>query len=326
LWLLVLNPSLTGLFQDTDIEDNDDDGSTTVTNSTANLADLNVRPAPVPAEVLAVKLGFVATASIKETKSLPERPAGERIITIPPSDESATDLSPHEEPTTELGTVAQEPAVEEISLDVCTSEPSPNATGTIVGPVCSDEIATIGTGLETTVETPVEDDLPSQDDSEQGVEPWIPDYEIPTITISPPSEADPEDFTQQLDLEDFFDPNPETEHEQFVLPSSPVEKDDPWRSPKTGTGSLLWSDDESVDLGPLPFSEEVTHVEVFDNLESTTLETHGVPEVAEHPEASQVVKQAEADSPTEEGRSDTTTAASEGLNSESSTYRPREMC
>jgi hypothetical protein len=334
-----------------DTEPDDDDGSTTVTNSTANLADLPIRP--TPAEVLAAKLECVTAALVEEAKSLPKPPAEEPSVNIPPSDYSTAGLPSHDElhmdlpydyePAAELGTTTQEPTVEEISVNVCTpSEPSSGATDMPTDPVCGDEVDAASTDLKEG-EAQVEVDLSSQDDSD--VEPWTPDYEIPIITITPPSEVDPEDFAQQLDSEDeqgepenivgpdFEDKlEPGSEHDDeseleyaddypnnpateviLELPPSPVEvRDDPCRSPITKTGKL-WSDDEGGDLDPLPSFEGVTHVEVYDDLESPTLEKV---EIAEHSEAIHTVRHAGARcSPVEEETPDTVSSTFDDLNS-----------
>lgn len=216
---------------DTELED-DDDGSTTVTNSTANLADLIVRPGSVSAEVLAAKLESVTAALIEETKPFPEPPVEGPSVKVPPSNDSAADLPSHDEPAMDLpsdnepaaysATATQESAVGGPSVDVCPPfEHSSDATDTIVDPVYVEKKAVAGIGL---VEDETVDDLPSQDDSEQDVESWKSDCGIPTIIISPPSEVDPEDSAQQFDSEDEQEesggrdiedePEPESEHEE----------------------------------------------------------------------------------------------------------------
>jgi len=293
------------VFQDTELED--DDGSTTVTNSTANLADLIIRP-PVSAEVLAAKLECVTVALIEETKSLPEPPTEEPSVTIPPSDDSTADLP---------------------SRDV-------------------DERDATGTGSKEG-ETRVEVDFPSQDNLEQEVEPWTPDYEIPFIAISPPSDVDSEDEQEESEGTvglDFGKSEPESEDDDepeleyaddypdhpvaevvLELPLSPVEvRDDPCRSPIIKTGKL-WSDDESDDPGPLPLFGGITHVEVYDILESPNLKASDVAEITEPLEAIDTVEQVEARcSPVEEETPDTASATSEDLNSMCFDYPlPREM-
>jgi len=356
---------LTSVFQDTEPEDEEDDGSTTVTNSTANLTDLIVRPTSVSAEVLAVKLECITAAPIEEAKSLPEPPAEELPVTIPSSEDSTADLPSHDEPPMDLpsdyepdaefGTATQEPAVG-VSVNIhAPSEPS----DTIADPVCIDEMGATGTGLEEG-ETQVEAHSPSQDDLEQDAEPWTPDYEIPSIVISPPSEVDPEDFAQGFDSEDeqeesesisgpdFEDePEPKSEHEEseygesefeyaddylnspvaevgLDLPSSPVEvRDDPCRSPITGAGNLLWSDNEEEDPGPLPLFGGISHEEVYDNLESPALEISDATEIAGHSEVIDAVKQTEVQfSPAEEEKSDTVNATSDDLNGMCFAYPP----
>lgn len=351
-------PPLTSLFQDTELED-DDDGSTTVTNSIANLADLNARSAPIPAETLATKLESVAATLIEEAKSLSEPFVDEPPVTIPPSDDSVADLPSHDEPVmslpsdhapaTDSGTAIQGPVMEKISVDIHTPSKPSDVTDTVANSVRVDKRTATDTSLETITEeddTLVEDDLPSQDNPEQDVEPWSPDYEVPTITISPPSDVDPEDFAQQLDSEDdegsedVFGPyfedelEPESEYDDESepkyaddylensaaevvpeLPLSPVEVSErPFRSPIAKTGKL-WSDDEGGDLDPPPFSGEISHVEVFDNLEGAVTEGSDAAEITKQPEVIDAIEQTEAqDSPVEE-ISDIVAATSEDLNS-----------
>ena len=266
-------PILTSLFQDTELED-DDDGSTTVTNSTANLVEQTI---PILAEELVYKLESVTAALMEEEDgSFPEPPAEELSL----SKNSAMDSPSHGEPI----------------------------TGSIMDPVWVDQKTATGTSSEIIIEedeTSVGDELPSQDDSEQDDEPWIPDDEIPIIVISPPSEVDPEDYLQRLDWEDEqeeaedilnsdFEDDLEPEDEgpeydddndndndndnfeyagnypaQPVIeiisqsPASPVEvtggrSRSPYQSPII-TG-MVWADndgDEGDDLGPLPFTEEI---------------------------------------------------------------------
>jgi len=334
------------MFDDTELED-DDDGSTTVTNSTANLADLIARPGPVSAEELAAKLESATVALIEEAKPFPEPPLEGSSVKVPSSDDSVADTPSHDEPgmdlpsddepAADLGTATKESAVEGLSVDICPpSEHSSDTTDTTVDPVCIDKEAVADTGLEED-EVVTVDDLSSQDDSEQDVESWNSDCEIPTIIVSPPSEVDPEDSAQQFELEDeqeesggrdFEDgPNPEYEHEEaeydgdsepecvddcpgspvaeVVLepPPSPVEVRDPCRSPITGTGEL-WSDYEGGDLGPLPVCK-IAHVEVFDNLE-----TSEAGEIAGQPETIDA-----RDSTVEEDILDIVTATPEDSNS-----------
>jgi len=351
---------LTSVFQDTELEDDEDDGSTTVTNSTANLTDLIIRPTSVSAEVLVAKLECITAALIEEAKSPQEPPAEESPATIPSSEDSTVDLPSHDEPSMDLpsdyepaaefGTATQEPAVG-VSVNIHTPfEPSSDA---IAGPVCIDERGATGTGLEEG-ETQVEAHPPSQDDLEQDAEPWTPDYEIPSIVITPPSEADPEDPAQEFDSEgeqeesesiaspDFEDePEPKSEHEEseygeseleyaddcfddpvsevgLDLPPSPVEaRDDPCRSPCRSPitkTGMLWSDNEDEDLGPLPFGG-VSHEEVYDNLESPALGISDGTEIAGHSEVIDTVEQTEARfSPVEEETSDIVNATSDDLN------------
>ena len=218
-------------------------------------------------------------------------------------------------------------------------KPSSGAADTIVDPVRADEMAATGTGLKED-ETPVEIDFPSPDNPEKDVESWTPDYEVPTITISPPSDVDPEDSAQQLDSEDeqeselivgidseddleYADDYPNDPAAEVVqeLPLRPVEvSEDPYRSPITKSG-ILWSDDEGDDLGPPLRFGEISHLEVAEYLESSTLETSDATEIDEHPEAIDTAKWAEAQvSPAEEETSDTVTSTSEGLNGMCSTY------
>lgn len=278
-------------------------------------------PVPVPAEELAARLKSVTDTSVDKVKAAPEPPVEEPSVTTPPSDDMSVDAPSHDgpamnllsggEPISDLGTVTQESAAEEIPVDVCpSSEPSPDTTDAIVGLAYVDE-KTAYTSLETVVEedeTPVED-LPSQDDSEQDVGPWIPDYKVPTIVITPPSEVDPEDIAQQLDSEqeqeesedivgtDFEDElEPEFEHEESEYddgcdlgyadyPARPVV--DAYHSPITTTG-MLWSDDEGGDLGPLPFTEGIPHVEEIDDLEADALEPSEAVGIAEQSETADV--------------------------------------
>ena len=356
----VLVPPLTSMFQDTELGDDDDDGSITVTNSTANLADLIICPAPVSAEVLTAKLECIAATLIEEVKSLPEPPAEEPPVIIAPSEDSTADLPFHTEPSmdlpssdyepvSEFGIATQESAVEDIPVDVCVpSEPSSDATGTIVDPVCVDERGATSTYLKEG-EIQVEVDLPPQDDLDQDVEPWTPDYEVPVIIISPPSEVDPEDEREELentvglDFEDesgesgyddeseleYADNYPDSPVAEVILelPPSPVEvRDDPYHSPITTTGKL-WADDESNDPGPLPLFESIAHTEVYDNLESPTLETSDAAQIAELSEAIDAAEQIEVQrSPVEEETSNTASAASDDLNSMCSVYLfPRKM-
>ena len=254
------------------------------------------------------------TTLIEEAEPLPEPLAEELSMIAPHSDDSAADLSFHDE------------------------LPS-DASNTTVNSGCVDEMAATGTDSKTG-ETQDEVDFPSQDDSGEDVKSWTPDHEIPVITITPPSEVDPEEYPLQfdsgdepesedllgLDLED--GPEPPFEHSEseleyadyypehpaagvvVELPPSPVElRDSPFRSPITPSG-MLWSDDEGNDLGPLPFGG-VTHIEVFDNLDSPALEAHEVAKIAERPEAVDTIKEREAqDSPIEEERPDTIAAIS----------------
>lgn len=345
-------PILTHFSQDTELED-DDDGSTTVTNSTVNL----VQPtAPILAEELVAKLGSVTATSVEEDESPLEPPAEGPFIAVPLPDDSAADPPSHtmdspsdDEPVVDSGIPVQEPTTEAITVNgLPPSEPSSDMAGLTVDPVHVDQRAAAGTGLEIIaeeVETSVGDDLPSQ---EQDVEPWIPDGEIPIIVISPPSEVDPEDYAQQFDSEEepedilYSDSEDELEPESAEsedddnsepgyaedytvrpvtevlpeLPPSPVEaKDDPchspWRSPIIVTG-MLWSDDEGNSLGPLPFTEEIVHVEEVNALEIGAPEPSDAAEIAEHPEAVNVFEQAEAQvSVGEEGALETVTAALE---------------
>ena len=278
-------------------------------------------PVPVPAEELVARLKSVTDTSVDKVKAAPEPPVEEPSVTTSPSDDMLVDAPSHDgpamdllsgdEPIADLGTVIQESATGEIPVDVCPpSEPSPDTTDAIVGLAYVDE-KTAYTSLETVVEedeTPVED-LPSQDDSEQDVGPWIPDYKVPTIVITPPSEVDPEDIAQQLDSEqeqeesedivgtDFEDElEPEFEHEESEYddgcdlgyadyPARPVV--DAYHSPITTTG-MLWSDDEGGDLGPLPFTEGIPHVEEIDDLEADALEPSEAVGIAEQSETADV--------------------------------------
>ena len=293
-------------------------------------------PVPVPAEELVARLKSVTDTSVDKVKAAPEPPVEEPSVTASPSDDMLVDAPSHDgpamdllsgdEPIADLGTVIQESAAEEIPVDVCPpSEPSPDTTDAIVGLAYVDE-KTADTGLETVVEEDeaLVEDLPSQDDSEQDAEPWIPDYKVPTIIITPPSEVDPEDFAQQLgseqeqeesediigtDLEDELEPESEHEESEYddgcnlgyaeypacqvfeivsELPQNSVEaRVDAYHSPITTTG-MLWSDDEGGDLGPLPFTEGIPHVEEIDDLEADALEPSEAVGIAEQSETADV--------------------------------------
>src|SRR5882762_5207576 len=103
-------PLLTSPFQDTELED-DDDGSTTVTNSTVNLTHLVPRPAPVPAEDLAAKLESITAAPIEEAKSLPAS-----LVEEPSDLEPTAGLPSDDERATDLGTANQDLVMEETSV------------------------------------------------------------------------------------------------------------------------------------------------------------------------------------------------------------------
>ena len=357
---------LTSAFQDTELED-DDDGSTTVTNSTANLTDLIIRPTSVSAEVLAAKLECITAALIEGAKSLPEPPAEEPPVAIPSLEDSTADLPSHDEPsmdlpfdyetTAEFGATTQEPAV---GVSVNTHTPSEPPSDAIADPICIERGVT-GTSLEEG-ETQIEAHPPSQDDLEQDAEPWIPDYEIPSIVVSPPSEADPEDPAQEFDSEgeqeesesvassDLEDePEPKSEHEESEYgeseleyaddcfdnpvaevgldsPPSPVEaRGDPCRSPCRSPitkSGMLWSDNEDEDLGPLPFGG-ISHEEVYDSLESPAPVISDATEITGHSEVIGAVKQTEAKfSPVEEETWGTVNAASDDSNGMCSAYLP----
>ena len=272
----------------------------------------------------------------EEDYSLPEPPAEERSVTPPPSDDSVADSPSHGKTITGSGT-----------------------TDSIMDPACVDQ-KTTGTGLEIVMEedeTSVGDDLPSQDDSEQSVEPGIPDGEIPIIVISVPSEVDSEDYAQRLnweeeqegsedtldsEFEDDFEPEseePEDDDDSELeyaanypvrpvtevvseLPQSPVKaKSDcchsPYHSPIIVTG-ILWSDTKVDDLGPIPFTE-VSHVEEID-----------ATEIAERPEATNTLEQTEAAAVAiEEGALKSVTVTSEdssGMHFACFYLFPREVC
>jgi len=274
-------------------------------------------------------------------------------------------LPPVNGPIVNLGIITRASAREEISIGVRPpSESLSDTTDTSVDPVHVDEKAAIVTDLGTITEedeTLFEDDTPCQDDLEQDVEPWIPDFEIPGITISPPSDVDPEDSAQQQqfnsedeeeELDGIFspdsddEPESESEHEEpgcdddseleyaddypdnpaaeAVLEPhpSPVEvRDDPCRSPITISGKL-WSDDEGDDLGPLPFTDEV-HLETFDSLEIDSPETFDIAETIERPEATDATEETETqDPPVEEEPSDILTATLEDSIGMSFAYSP----
>jgi hypothetical protein len=330
---------LTSVFQDTELDD-DDDGSTTVTNSISNLTDLTACPATVPAEELVAKLESVTVAPIEEVRSFPEPPVEGPSVTVSTSDDLAADLPSHDEPTmappsdneptADLGTAIQEISVAEVLVDVCPpSEPPLDTTDTM----CAVEKDAAGTGLETVTEegkAPVGDDLPSQHDSEQNVEAWIPYDGIPTIFISPPSDVDPEDYAQQIywegeqgESEDTFGPSKlGSESRDECTVDYPVRsvaeaptglRDDPYHSPIIASGTL-WSDDESDDLGPLPFTQEIPHAEEID-----TLETPDSAETPEQPDAG--FEQVETkDSSVQEQPVDSNTTTPEDLHGTCFTY------
>ena len=281
------------MFQGAELED-DDDGSTTVTNSTANLAE---QATPVLAKELVAKLeSITATLIEEEDESSLKPPAEEPSITPPPPDidDLVVDPLSHSEPAAGSGT-----------------------TNSITNPVCVDQKTATGTGLEIVVEddeTSVRDDFPPQGDSEQDIEPWIPDGKIPTIVISPPSEVDPEDYAQQFYWEQeqeepeaapdsYFEDDLEPEDEESEYngdseveytddypihpvtevvpepPSSPVEVrgdrcHSPYHSPIIATG-VLWSDTKSDGPGPLPFTEEAVRVEATNILEAQVSTVEG---------------------------------------------------
>ena len=312
-------PALTGFLQDIELED-DDDGSTTVTNSIINLAEPSV---PVLTEELVAKLGSVTSASVEENKSFPEPPAEE-----PSAHGERTTVSPSDSRTS-----AQESASQPIPVDGLTpSEPSPDMTDSTTVPVCVDQKIAASIRLELVVEedeTLAGDDLPSQEDPERDVEPWVPDGEIPTIVISPPSEVDPEDELEPGYEEYEYDSDSDSELDYPgdypvhpvpdvvpELPSSPVEaKNDPCRSPCRSpiicTG-MLWSDDKGIDLGPLPFTEEIIHLEEIDNLEIDALQHPDTAVIAERPETADILEQNEAQVfAIEEGAPETITTTSE---------------
>ena len=310
---------LTDPLQGLELEE-DDDGSSTVTNSTANLAVMAAGPAPIQAEELAVKLGSVAANPIEETEPSQETP--EESVMVPNLDDSLAAPPSHDEPTgdlpsenapvTDLGISTRESTTEEIPAGDCLpSEPSSDAADLVedLGYVYNHPV--VGTGLEATMEV-YEDALPSQGDYEQDLGFWSPDDETPAIVIIPPSEVDPEDFAPQFDPEQAglegtlypgfkLEPKSEEEYEYdgdyeleyadeypagpvFELTLSPSEvRDSPFRSPVIVTG-MLWSDDEGDDLGPLPFVKKVPHIEEID-----TLETEAQDSVAEEGTSDAVV-------------------------------------
>ena len=74
-------------------------------------------------------------------------------------------------------------------------------------------------------------------------------------------------------------------------------------------------------MGLLPRFGEISYLEVTENLESSTLETSDGAEIAEHPEAIDTAKWAEAqDSPAEGKTSDTVTSTSDDLDGTCSAY------
>ena len=311
-FVVIVGPSYLSV-QDLELGDDDDDGSITVTNSIVNLVDLTTRSALPPAEELAAKLEHVTATLIEEAESLSEPLTEEVSVIAPHSDDSTADLPFHDEP------------------------PSDTADAT-VNPSCVDEMTATGTDLKTG-ETQAEVDFPAQDDLWEDVESWIPNYEVPAIFITPPSDVDPEEYPLRFDSEDeqesedligldFEDgPAPAFEHNESVfeyadnypeqpaggviveLPPSPVNaRDSPFRSPITKSG-MLWSDDEGEDPGPLPRFGEVAHIEVFDHLDSPAVEIHEVTETEAQ------------DFPIGEERSDTIVVISKDLTASGTTQQ-----
>ena len=264
-----VEPLLTSLLQDIELE-GEDDGSSTVTNSITIITDL-APPVLVLAEDLAAKLESVTTAVLDDPvqEISHDRPTAELL----PTDEPATDLD--------------DLILEEISVEILPpSGPFSDVADITPDPVRLGAKVTTNTNLETILEeeTSAEDDFLSQDDLES-VEPWLPDDDIPIIVVTPP-EVDSEDFAsqscsegEQKESEDVFtsyrqDGDEESDYDDDcelecagyrprdspvevapISPPSPV-RDDPCRSPITTSG-LLWSDDEGNDLGPLPtFQDE----------------------------------------------------------------------
>ena len=345
---------LTGLFQDSELED-DDDGSITVTNSTANLASLIPRPAPVSAEELAAKLEPVAATLIEEDTSIPDHPVEESSLTLTTVNDPTEDLSPHddpslsnEKPAADLENATHEPVIEESLVDTRPPpETCPDAADVTADSTPADKVSP-RTCLESITE---EDEELSEDDLED-VEPWTPNYEIPVVIVSPPSDVDPEDFPPKFDSEDEQEgitgydsrylncgggyEGPESDYgyepenagsysnesvtevsgyasdrsDDLVIvvgedsPSSPTTLSDPWRSPITTSG-MLWSDDDDSDLGPLPFSEKIPHVEVFDAPDTDTFEKVEIAWVGD--------RTRDQDSPAEEGLLDDVGAPVEAL-------------
>ncbi|KAF9785441.1 hypothetical protein BJ322DRAFT_831089 [Thelephora terrestris] len=282
---------------DPELED-EDDGSTTVTNSTANLAGLIPRSAAISAEELVARLAPVTVTRIEEDMPVPDDPVEKNPLALATADDSAKDLPSYDGPDADLGHANQAPVIEDISVGVCPPpEPCSDATDAMIESASVDE-ASPSTDLASITEV----DEEFSEDVPEDVEPWTPDYEIPVIAISPPSDVDPEEFPPQFDSEDeqegleditghdCQDYNREDEHEgsecnggyELECPGdSPEESDtevvskspssDSWRSPITTSG-MLWSDDDRSDLGPLPF-QKIPHVEVFDASEIDTFET-----------------------------------------------------
>lgn len=263
--------------QDIDFDDNnDDDGSITVTNSVANLADMIPRPAPVPAEDLSAKLESLTTTLVEEVNPLPES-----FVEEPSHDETTADLLSNDEISTDLEIADQDIVVEEIYVDVSPlSVPRSNMTHMMSNPTRVDVKIVTCSGLESIMEEDIAVEDPSRDDLDP-IEPWTPDYKIPSINIIPPSQADPEDSARQLDLEngqeesegtggsyrDRYEgpqrdgdcdgyPNNYVAEVVPVSPQSPVRDDGTYRSPITKSG-LIWSDTKDGDLGPLPFQPEL---------------------------------------------------------------------
>lgn len=216
---------------------------------------------------------------IQEVEPLPEGPLVAHIVlddptAKPPHDEPTTDKPSNCDSSTDLGTDDGGFVVEQVSVEIFPpGEPCLDQVDAIPNSSCTHDRVATGSDLDVLEEeTAVEGDLPPEADL-GGVEPWVPNGEIPTIVISPPSEVDPEDFAPQLDSEgepeeSEWDSDCELEYagdypDESVVEASPAcplspVRDDPCRSPITTSG-LLWSDDECEEPGPgpLPFQTEV---------------------------------------------------------------------
>lgn len=229
---------------------------------------------------------------IEKVRTSPEPLPEDSPITAATSDDSRENLS------------LNEPTVESPSVNALPpAEPGSDITDVVADPASADEKAAVDIDTETVTEedeTPADDNSHSQGDSEC-FEPWTPNYPVPIISITPPSEVDPEDFAPEFDSEDereeceydddeleFLGDCPDNSGAEVTVvwdsPSKAVEtRDDPCRSPITTSG-MLWSDDEGDDLGPPPTFGKASHVEVSDSPETGALENSDPAEPGEPPQ------------------------------------------